>query len=114
MGPIVENYRYNVAMRLCNLMSWMITVMVKALMSISSSQLPHQTCKSFFFYDDVEVCNPLQSSRLKHKLGMSIWCMLLVHIIIVCFFCRIILLYSGECWAPVSFEDANDQFGGGM
>ena len=23
-----------------------------------------------FYYDDVEVCNPLQSSRLKHKLGM--------------------------------------------
>lgn len=22
-----------------------------------------------FYYDDVEVCNPLQSSRLKHKLG---------------------------------------------
>ena len=78
------------------------------LFSASTSNL------QIFFYDDVEVCNPLQSSRLKHKLGMSTWCMLLVHIIIVCFFCRIILLYSGECWVPISFEDANDQFGGGM
>ena len=49
-----------------------------------------------FYYDDVEVCNPLQSSRLKHKLGV----LLVAFIVYMCYNniylkCRTILLHLG-------------------
>ena len=52
----------------------------------------------FFYYDDVEVCNPLQSSRLKHKL-----CELLS----VCGIHNVLSRVCSQCYMYVSSGIAN-------
>ena len=61
-----------------------------------------------FYYDDVEVCNPLQSSRLKHKLGMYVVCLYTGNYSFCVNVYRIVLLHFGERTPSVSFKNEDD------
>ena len=49
--------------------SWSTTVMVLTLRSTLCS-VKKNTLQLIFYYDDVEICNPLGSKRSVQKLGM--------------------------------------------